>query len=209
MNISVKDMIISFAAGLVIFSLLMVFICIGIFNSEIEVSAFDIPHSVENEKIDLHSAVVFTVPSADDANLELAVLAMLDEKGKTLYFTAVYGDYLMNYRNSLSYVSGVYREVGDSMLPELVKSFSGVTVEEVVAFQNVINFAEFKTELGNYFSTAPDKFVEVFNSELSYSEINIKDLPLAIKVQKTENTYERIEVIDVERSVETFKSIID
>ena len=71
------------------------------------------------------------------------------------------------------------------------------------------NFAEFKTELGNYFSTAPDKFVEVFNSELSYSEINIKDLPLAIKVQKTENTYERIEVIDVERSVETFKSIID
>ncbi len=208
MNISVKDMIISFAAGLVIFSLLMVFVCVGIFNSEIEVAASDIPHSVENEKIDLHSVVIFTVPSLDSTNLDFAVLAMLDEKGKTLYFTAVYGDYLMNYRNSLSYVSGVYRKLGNSMLPELVKAFSGVTADKVVAFQNVINFAEFKTELENYFLTAPDKFVEVFDSELSYSEINIKDLPLAISEQKTENTHERIEVIDVESSVEIFKSII-
>ena len=79
MNISVKDMIISFAAGLVIFSLLMVFVCVGIFNSEIEVAASDIPHSVENEKIDLHSVVIFTVPSLDSTNLDFAVLAMLDE----------------------------------------------------------------------------------------------------------------------------------
>ena len=148
MNISVKDMLISFVAGLVIFSLLMVVICTGIFDSEIKVAKSTPHQSDASYTIELHKAVVFTIPKKNGDLLEFSVLAMLDSNRNEIYLTPIYGDFLMNYRDSLSYVSSVYENVGTSMFPEFVKAFSGIVLDEndIIAFYNVINLAEFKTE---------------------------------------------------------------
>ena len=211
MNIAVKDVLVSFVVGVIIFSLLMLVVCVGIFNSEIEVSAGEPACISETEKINLHKTVVFAVNSEENSKLSLAVFAMFDESRKELYLTPIYGDYLMNYKDSLSYVSNVYAEVGTDMLCELVKSFSGLSVSEddVKVFEkSVINFAEFKTELSALYSVNDGMFAETFDSGTAFSDISLKVIALPIEEQKTENTHQRIQVIDVARAVDRFKSIV-
>lgn len=210
MNISVKDMLISFAAGLVIFSLLMVVICMGIFNSEINVAKFGLPQIDTDDTIALHKSVVFTIPQKSGDALEFSVLAMLDSDKNEIYLTPIYGDFLMNYRDSLSYVSSVYDKVGIAMLPELVKAFSGLLLEEndVVAFHNVINYAEFKTELLNYFTENNGEFSEIFECDKKVSDFKVTDFPLVTVESRTDDTHVIIKTIDTEKSVEKFKSIL-
>lgn len=210
MNISVKDMLISFVAGLVIFSLLMVVICAGIFDSEIKVATSAPPQADAHHTIELHKAVVFTIPQKNGDSLEFFVLAMLDSNENEIYLTPVYGDLLMNYRDSLSYVSSVYEKVGASMLPELVKAFSGLLIEEndIVAFHNVINLAEFKSELLNHFTENSSEFSEIFECNKLISDFKLNDFLLETVESRTEDTHVIIRTIDTEKSVAKFKSIL-
>lgn len=210
MNISVKDMLISFVAGLVIFSLLMVVICAGIFDSEIRVATSAPPQADAHHTIELHKAVVFTIPQKNGDSLEFFVLAMLDSNENEIYLTPVYGDLLMNYRDSLSYVSSVYEKVGASMLPELVKAFSGLLIEEndIVAFHNVINLAEFKSELLNHFTENSSEFSEIFECNKLISDFKLNDFLLETVESRTEDTHVIIRTIDTEKSVAKFKSIL-
>ena len=210
MNISVKDMLISFVAGLVIFSLLMVVICTGIFNSEIKV-AKSTPHPNDaSYTIELHKAVVFTIPKKNGDLLEFSVLAMLDSNRNEIYLTPIYGDFLMNYRDSLSYVSSVYENVGTSMFPEFVKAFSGIVLDEndIIAFYNVINLAEFKTEFLNYFTENNGEFSKLFECDKQISDFKFNDFPIETVESRTEDTHVIIKTIDTEKTVTKFKSIL-
>ena len=210
MNISIKDVLISFVAGLVIFSLVMVALCSGIFNSQIEVAKAESPQNDVVDTIDLHKAVIFTVPQKDGKDLYFSVLAMLDSDRNEIYLTPVYGDLLMNYRDSLSYVSSVYEKVGGVTLKELVKAFSGLSIEEndIVEFKNVINFAEFKIELSSYFSQNSDDFFELFECDKQFSDFKLIDFPLVTADCQIQNTHQTVKTIDVDKSVSNFKSIL-
>ena len=210
MNISVKDMLVSFAIGLVVFSLIMVALCCGIFNSQIKVAKAESPQNEVAYKIDLHKSVIFAIPEKEGDNLYFSVLVMIDQDRKEMYLTPVYGDLLMNYRDSLSYVSGVYEKVGSAALTELVRSFSGLSLEEsaVISFKNVMNFTEFKTELYTYFSQNNDDFLEMFECDKQFSEFKLIDFPLVTADCQIQNTHQMVKTIDVEKSVSNFKSIL-
>ena len=202
MNLSVKNMIFAFVAGLVVFSLIMTALCVGMFNSEIEGAKNVEGMQAETiETVTLDKTIVFKVEKSEGINF--IVLAMIDNNSKKILLTPVYGDYLMPYKNALSYVSNVYLELGDGMLPEMVKAFSGLAVSDTAmrSVENVVNYEGFKSAL-----------LSDFSSEISangdISEYGIEDFTLVLKENQTENTHEKIKQIDTEKSVEKFRTIL-
>lgn len=210
MNISIKDTLLSFAIGLIIFSLLMLVICVGIFRSEISVASNPNSEQSDAQTLSLHKAVIFVVPQSDGTGLKMAVLALLDEEKNELSLSPVYGDYLMSYQTSLSYVEGVYRQVGRAMLPELFKSISGIEVADgdIIDTQSSINFAEFKEYIKSYFSDNTGEFAALFGSAVDISLIKLKDISIAVTEQITENTHQHISIINIDETVEKFKNIV-
>ena len=210
MNISIKDVLISFVVGLVVFSLLMLIICVGIFKSEIDVATSkNTQQSLKQEHI-IHKAVIFAVPQSNGEGLKMAVLALYDKKDNELLLSPVYGDYLMNYRASLSYVEGVYKQHWVVALSELFNSISGVevSVNDIVTVQNAINFAVFKDQMKNFFTESENSFKAIFDCNESVEQIQFKDISIAVTEQITENTHQHISIINVDETVNRFKNII-
>jgi len=105
MNISLKNMLTSFAAGVLLFSLIMLVVCIVFFNSTVEVKEKAV--TVEAEKITeikLSECIVFEFEETDENNL-FCVLVMVDDSNKKLFFTPLYSDYLVPYKCSFSQIS--------------------------------------------------------------------------------------------------------
>ena len=210
MNISIKDILLSFAIGLIVFSLLMLVICVGIFKSDIDVALSKSPQQGDKQMCEIHKAVIFVVPQSNGEGLKMAVLAAFDQENRELLLTPVYGDYLMNYRNSLSYVESVYNQNGKLALSELFKSISSIEVatDDIIDTQNAINFAEFKEQTRKYFSENEKLFDEVFETATELSSIQFKDIFIVTTEQITENTHQHINIINVDETVERFKNII-
>lgn len=202
MNLSVKNMIFAFVAGLVVFSLLMTALCMAMFNSEIDVVKDIDGVEVKNvDTVTLSKTLIFKVGKSDNVNL--FVLAMVDNDSQRILLTPVYGDYLMPYKNALSYVSNVYLELGDEMLQEMVKAFSGLVISdnEILGAENVVNFEGLKSAL---FTDLSSEISETQN----ISKYKIEDFTLVLKENKTENTHEKIKQIDTEKSVEKFRTVL-
>jgi len=198
MNLSVKNMIFAFVTGLVVFSLIMAIICVGMFNSEIKVAQSDVVSKPDSgEKVGLDGVVVFKVTNNGEMNF--IVLAMVDCKGERILLTPVYSDYLIPYKNALSYVSNVYLEMGDKMIPEAIKAFSGLTVDknEIVTLENVVNYEGFK-------AVVLSELAGKVNTDGDISSYRLEALNVAL----TENSQGNIKQIDIEKSVEHFKTIL-
>ena len=204
MNLSVKNMIFAFVVGLVVFSLLMLSLCLGMFNSEIEVAKSG--ETKEQEKvdlIDLDKAIVFKADKKEGSGVDFFVLALIDNSSKKVLLTPIYGDYLIPYKNALSYVSSVYSEIGNKAFPEIIRAFSGISLEEKDVFDivNSINYESFKSNI----------FSELDNAAYGISDISeyqIEDFYISVKENQTDNTHERIRQIDTEQSVKDFRTIL-
>lgn len=202
MNLSVKNMILAFAVGLVVFSLLMTALCVAMFNSEIDVAKKDaVSANEKQESFSYDKALAFTVEKSE-GGLSFAVLTLVDTEAKTVFLTPVYGDYLIPYKNALSYVANVYYEMGDKMLPEAIKAFSGVVVPQsnVLGLDGVVNYDGFK-------STILPKLSATVGGD--FSDYTVKDLELELKQNQTENTHEQIKQVDTEKSVAKFRNIFE
>lgn len=205
MNLSVKNMIFAFVTGLVVFSLIMTAICVGMFNSEVEVAkSGDIDKPESAEVISLDKAVAFKVENNENGGISFIVLAMVDNDNGKVLLTPIYGDYLIPYKNALSYVSNVYLEIGDEMLPEMIKAFSGIALGEsdIFAVENIVNYDGLK-------AVVLAELADKIGGNQSYSSYEVKDFLLVLKENQTENTHERIKQIDTEKSVEKFRNILD
>ena len=202
MHLSVKNMILAFAIGLVVFSLLMTALCVAMFNSEIDVAKKDAASAIEKqESFSYDNAIAFTVEKSE-GGLSFAVLTLIDTENKTLFLTPMYGDYLIPYKNALSYVSNVYYEMGDKMLPEAIKAFSGVVVSQdnVFKLEGVVNYEGFKSVL-------LPRLAVVAGGD--FSGYTVKDVELELKENQTENTHEQIKQVDTEKSVAKFRNLFE
>ena len=204
MNLSVKNMIFAFAVGLVVFSLLMFSLCVGMFNSEIEVAkSGEVQRQEPVETITLDNAVIFKADKKEGIGVDFFVLAMIDSTSKRILLTPVYGDCLVPYKNSLSYVSSVYSELGDEAFCEIIKAFSGISIEkkDVFVIKNAINYDSFKSNI----VIELESKIEVTDD---WSDYQVEDFPVVLKENQTDNTHERIRQIDTEQSVENFRIIL-
>ena len=202
MNLSVKNMILAFVVGLVVFSLLMLSLCVGMFNSEIEVAKSGETKDQEKvDLIDLDKAIVFKADKKYGSGVDFFVLVLIDNSSKKVLLTPIYGDYLIPYKNALSYVSSVYSEIGNKAFPEIIRAFSGISLEEKDVFDvvNSINYESFKSNI----------FSELENAAYGISDISeyqIEDFYISVKENQTDNTHERIRQIDTEQSVKNFRT---
>ena len=205
MHFSLKNMLFSFAAGLVVFSLLMVWVCSDYFNSEVKVALSDkTPAATSSDKYNLHEAVVFK--SCDNNGLDFAVLVIVDTHNDKMLFSRLSGNYLMNYRDSMSYISNVYDSVGDTALVELVKAVSGISVNKVIPLDGSVAYDKVVDEIQKLFEADSALFADTFNTEADALGFDMIEFPIVTSIIQTENTHENIVVIDTEKTVNKFKT---
>ena len=201
MNLSVKNMIFAFVAGLVVFSLLMTALCVGMFNSEISVAKGEdvIDENADDKTIDVDGKAIFKIEKTDGSELSFVVLALFDNSEKKILLTPVYGDYLIPYKNALSYISSIYAEMGDEMLPEMVKAFSGIPVDkkDVYGVEGVVNFEGLK-------AAVPSLLSKNIDNTKNFSEYTIEDFTLEL----SDNASDSLKQIDSEKCVLKFRNII-
>jgi hypothetical protein len=203
MSFSLKNMLFSFALGLVLFSLIMVAVSVSAFNSEVKVISDDSAITDRQSVITSIDRAIAVKKIDDDGALDYAVLILFDESSKNISVTPVCGDYLMNYKNSLSYVSGVYKNLGDEAIVELFKALSGISVDcsDVVILEESWDCGTF---LDKILSKSKDISDWLFNG-VQYQEVI--DFPLTITVTQTQNSGESISIIDTESCVSQFKKL--
>ena len=204
MNLSVKNMLFAFVAGLVVFSLLMTALCVGMFNAEISVAKkqnAEAPISVDT--VNLDKAALFNVKNADEDSVNFCVLVMIDSSSKRVLLTPVHGTYLIPYKNALSYVSSVYLELGNAVFPEIVRAFSGILLEESNVYDkdDIVNYDSFK-----------ENIFDIIENDMrilaDWSSYSVEDFTVVLKENQTNNTHEHIKQIDTEKSVEKFRTIL-
>ena len=205
MNLSVKNMIFAFVAGLIVFSLFMTTLCMGMFNAEIPVAkkTNTVPLTT-SATINLDKVAVFNIKKNATDDVNFFVLVMIDGNAKKILLTPVYENYLIPYKNALSYVSSIYVELGNSMIPEMVRAFSGISLDEkdIHDKENVINYDSFKA---NVF----DMIENDMNILADWSTYSVEDFFVELKETQTNNTHEQIKQIDTEKSVKKFRTILD
>lgn len=201
MNLSVKNMVFAFVAGVVIFSLLMTAICVAMFNSEIDVARSDTVGALQSSENFCADEILLFTTDKSDGGLNFAVLAMVDKSEKSIFLTPIYGDYLIPYKNALSYVSSVYSEMGNKMFPEAIKAFSGLAIREndIIRLDGVVNLEGFKSIL-------IPKLSSILGED--FSDFKTTDFALVLRDKQTQNTHEHIRQIDTDKSVEKFRAVL-
>ncbi|MBQ7293892.1 MAG: hypothetical protein IJW79_09160 [Clostridia bacterium] len=197
MNISLKNMLTSFAAGVLLFSLIMLVVCIVFFNSTVEVKEKAV--TVEAEKITeikLSGCIVFEFEETDENNL-FCVLVMVDDSNKKLFFTPLYSDYLVPYKGSFSQISTLTEKLGNDVIANTIKTFSGIEIAEndFRNFEAASDKSDLKDKIQSYFLTE--------QSEVAQYEIC--EFPLIIKSRTVEDKNEQKKIVDVDANVNMFK----
>lgn len=194
MNISFKNMLASFVMGIVLFSLIMLCICNGFFNSTVKVKERPVDAKDEyGEPIVLSDTIVFQIADAEDDGI-LAVLAILDDNSQKMFFTPIYSDLLVPYKESFSYASTLFDEMEKDALISIIKTFSGVSVEknDFEVIENVSDIIELKDEIGRS----------------GYSKYELFEFPLALKLRVAEDTREHMKIVDIDATVNKYKHLL-
>ena len=134
MKISVKDMIVSFAIAAVIFGIVMVAVCFGIFDRTVD-PAYTVKevengirlHEESNEK-----CVLFLCrPDGKTEPPTFALLARFNAEKSRAVFTKIDFSYLVTYKGTPQTVGSVFLEGGNDLLSSFAESVTGVAPTRV------------------------------------------------------------------------------
>lgn len=126
MKLSWKQMVISFAAALLIFSLVMIPICVGIFNSRVKERTgahsgiADGELSGRNTVYEFSDAVIYY---ADDGN---AVMVCVSDVEKILLLMPISADLPIRYEDKIYFVSSLCEQKGTGELFNIGNALTGI-----------------------------------------------------------------------------------
>lgn len=202
MNISVKNMLVAFVAGLFVFSFVMLILCTDIFGSKIDIAEKDDFSSIKKvDSIILDKTVVFKENNVDDDGYFL--LAMIDEHSKKIVLVPIYLDYLIPYKGALSYVYSVYSELGDEMLPEMIRAFSGIPIEK----ENICCIEDTE-KYENFMQYVLYELENTVQLSCNLSEYQIQDFCLVIEEKEIDTNHETVNIVDIEQNIKKFRTML-
>ncbi len=141
MRLSVKNMIISFVAALIVFSVMMTVICVSIYRERIAVRLAD-PNDTDStllpiEAVHLPYADAFLYYELDKASeLCFATLVIVDDKNDEILLTPLDGTLPVYYRDGIYFVSSIYKEKGPDILPDISAAITGIYPETAVKLES-------------------------------------------------------------------------
>ena len=208
MNISFKNLFFSFVVFLIIFSIVLAFICIGIFDSKVLVAKAKGDDVTASWSILLHKAVVFK--STENGELDYFVLALLDKVNKTVYLTPIFDDYLTVFQSNsgAAYVSRTYASSGNKGIIEIVRSFSGLDVSKKDIIDINIDFETFKSSFTSVYLLDNSKFHAIFECDKQGNDFTVNEFNVILDEISVSGTISKIEQINIDKTVKKFKEII-
>ena len=132
MRLSLRNMLISFAISLVIFSIAMTCICVGIYQSRIHdriaAEVADVSHTLPSYQCRYNFSKT-SIYLDGSAEFSLSALIAVDEKEKLIIITPFLSELPINYKNGIYFVSSILKAEGDAEISEIVSALTGVTTK--------------------------------------------------------------------------------
>ena len=144
MRLSLRNMIISFALSLIVFSLIMTVVCISIYRSMIDVrtdtegSAVAFALVSRNSKYEFSDARLYFETDADN-NIRFLSIIGVSEAKKTVTVTSVSATHPIHYKDGIYYVSSVWHEQGQDMLIPLSEALTGLSPQDIASVSSNAN----------------------------------------------------------------------
>lgn len=136
MRLSLKNMLISFALALVVFSVIMTAICLSIYRSGIDVRtkepADDISEALPSQKsrYDFSETILYYDTDADNG-FRFAMLVGISDSRKIITLTPISDMLPVNYKNGIYYASSIYRTEGEGVFSSLALALFGIEPDRV------------------------------------------------------------------------------
>ena len=153
MRLSLKNMIISFALSMVVFSLIMTIVCTSIYRAKIDIrtdggaDATVKALPTRSERFDFSESYLYYKVDAD-GELQFLVIVGADVEQKTVALMPLDASLPINYRDGIYFVSSSWQRDGASMLMPLAEALTGMTPtlvnanEENLSASTLENFYE-------------------------------------------------------------------
>ena len=189
MKISLKNMIISFALSLIVFSLIMIIVCVSIYHSRIDVKTDHEGSAVVGTLVSRSSRYDFSgshlyYETDSDNNLRFIMVAGVSTEEKIVTLTPISASHPINYRDGIYYAASIWQREGEAMLSPLAEALTGLVPE---LHTNVD--LEDKNELDRFYEQVKQTVLDQYKG---YS------------VERIDVILDRNGVVDNEKTVEQF-----
>lgn len=135
MKLSLKNMLISFALSLVLFSVVMTAVCVSIYRSRIDVRTGEGDGDVSvmlpsRENLYSFSETLLYYAENGDSGIRYAVFVGISDDDKTVILTPIADTLPVNFKNKVYYVSSITASGGE--IEELVEALIGIKPTESI-----------------------------------------------------------------------------
>ena len=131
MRLSLKNMIISFALSLIVFSLIMTAICVSIYHSNVAVRFSDNGKQIaasllsQTGRYDFSETVLYYAQD-ESSQFRHAVLVGIDTDQQIITLTPISAQLPVYYKDRIYYVRTIYDEQSSGMFPDFIKALTGI-----------------------------------------------------------------------------------
>ena len=135
MKLSLKNMLISFVAALLVFSVVMTAICIGIYRSKIGERTVDMEGEVSHTlptrqcRYDFFDTYLYWNSSRD---FQYAVFVGVIEEERLIVYTPISPDLPVQYKNGIYFVSSIVEAEGTEELSDILVALTGIAADNYV-----------------------------------------------------------------------------
>jgi len=132
MRLSLKNMLISFVAALVVFSIVMTVICVGIYRSGIDERTVSVEGDVSHTLPTKQCRYDFSETGFywnSDRNFKYAIFVGVVESERLVVYTPILPDLPVRYKNGIYFVSSIVQAEGGDELLNLLTALTGLEVE--------------------------------------------------------------------------------
>ena len=198
MRICWKSFFLAFGVAVLLFSILMIGICVGVFNKFIPSAMQDptVEQTVNfSEKRASYESYIFYCNDKEDQSLDFSLLIRIDEKAKQILVTELNGEDLLERQGMLFYIHSLCQTYGTK---ELLPIFAALTGYEVPT-ERLLNVRDYMPQSEKGATVRYLDFLELLPSTIGQADsFSIVECPLVTEVSG------EFKILNIQRSLEVF-----
>ena len=198
MRICWKSFFLAFGVAVLLFSIVLIGVCIGVFNKFIPNATRD---PVAVQPVDLaerrasYESYIFYCNDKEDRVLDFALLVRVDEEEKQLLVTEIGGEDLLERQGMLFYIHSLCQSYGTEELSPIFAALTGCETPS----ERLLNVRTYMPQLEQDVTVRSLDFLELLPSVLGQADsFSIVECPLVTDASG------EFKILNIERSLEVF-----
>ena len=197
MRICWKSFFLAFSVAVLLFSILMIGICVGVFNKFIPSAMQDsmVGQTVDFAEERTYESYIFYCNDKEDQVLDFAIFVRIDEKAKQILVTELNGEDLLERQGMLFYIHSLCQTYGTKELLPIFAALTGYAVPT----ERLLNVRDYMPQSEKGATVRYLDFLELLPSTIGQADsFSIVECPLVTEVSG------EFKILNIQRSLEVF-----